>query len=738
MFSASAKIPAFLLVLMFLASVVAVPSNIALAQQTETAEEGKFKARADILLNILEKAKERVDKTLEKLEEKGVTIPEEAKTNYETGLSIAEEAVKLRDEGKYREACEKAVEAMRSFKNVLVAIHKAKPPIEAPKAEVEARKAIGLKVAVERAKIYADRLEKLIASAEDRGFKVPTEIKEKISKARSILDEALRLLDEGKVDEAARKLGDARKLLGEAMAEFRKTVAQQIKLKMTERFLNKTEERIEKLKERLLPLLEKLPEEKREKVEALIANATRHVEEAKEKARHGIREIPKIMPILREIAKTIHETRKEAGEKRLEKIGVLIEVRKLQAQTLRLEARIRLLERLGVDMADAKNMLNETRSLLNEAKNYIDQDNPDKAKEAVEKARELIAEIDKNTGEALGKAKEKVLGELKQKALKELEELQKKLDEIEAKIAEMKAENITVARFEQILAKAKDALEKARERVESGNFTTTCQVICPVKAVIYRLEKSLEWAEKTAKKIKERIEEVREKIRELEEEMSELEAKIAEAKEKGLDVSEAENRLEKARGFLIQARKLAEEGKTVLAMVKTRLCEALIKAAERAVEKAEERWIPYTPGSENVEVNIRQVAPILPGESPEVLVEVVIVFPHAGFRVDWDGIERDGKVFTVNVKVEEWTGPSIQVVTRKTHVYELGKLEPGIYTFTFKANGKILVIQQFEVKASSTPQLKPKIIDILKNPEAYRDKTIIISGEYCGWSYPKG
>jgi len=650
MLSASAKIPAFLLVLMFLASVMAIPSNIALAQQTETAEEDEFKARADILLSILENVKERIGKTFEELEEKNVTIPEEAKTSYEKGLSIAEEAVKLRGEGKYREACEKAVEAMRSFKNVLVAIHKAKLPIETPKAEVEARKAIGLRVAVERAKIYADKLEKLVAGAEERGLKVSAEIKEKISEARSILDEALRLLDEGKVDEAARKLGDARKLLGECMAEYRKTVAQQIKLKMTEKFLNKTEERIEKLKEKTLPILEKLPEEKREKVEALIANATKKVEEAKEKVKQGIRELPKIMPILREIAKTIHESRKETGEKRLEKMEVLIEARRLQAQIFRLNARIKLLEKFGADTTDIKETLNETRNLLEAVKAYIDQNNLEKSKETIEKAKETVDKIDEQTFEVLkdvkkGRASE-VMEKLKAKASEELEELQEKLGEIEAKIAELKAENITVTKLEQILTKAKEMLKQAKEKVESGNFTTTCSVVCPVKAIIYRLEKSLEWIEKTA-------------------------------------------------------------------------------------EKARERWVPYTPSSENVEVNIRQKASL-------TIVEVTITFPHAGFRVDWGDVERKGATFTVDVKVEEWTGFSAQVVTRKTHAYRLGELEPGVYTFVFKANGEILVIQQFEVKKSSTPPLKPKIIDILKNPEAYEGKTVTIMGVYCGWSYPKG
>lgn len=736
---------AFLTVLIFLVSVIAMPSNIALAQKTETVKKERFKAKADFLLEILGETKERIDKSLEELEEKGIVIPEEARTSYKKGLSIAEDAVKLWDEGRYREVCEKAIEAMKSFKNVLVTIHKAKPSTEMSKVEVKVRKAIGLKVAIERALAYADKIEKLIVNAEERGFEV-SEIKERISKASEILEEALELLDEGKVDDAARKLGEARKLLGEAMAEYRKTITQKIKLKMTERFLSKVKERVEELKEKILPLLEKLPEEKRVKVGILIANATSKIEEAREKTKQGISELPKIMPTLREIVKKIHESKKEVGEKRLEKIEILIETKRLQTQILRLNVRIKLLEKFGIDTEEAEKMLNETRNLLEIVKTYTNQNNLEKAKETVEKAKEIMNKIDEQTLEALKKVrKEKaleieIMKKLKAKILGELEELKEKLGEIETKITELKIRGTNTSRLEQILAQAKEMLRNAMEKTESGNFTTVCQVVCPVKAVIHRLEKNLEWIEEVTEKVREKIEELKEKISELEEEVSELKEEIAEAKTKGLDVSKAEERLEKAEELLIQAKELMETDKTVLATIKVRLCKAMVRAAEVALEEAEEvveRWISYTPSNENVKINIRQLAASQFMALPRVFVEVTIVFPHAGFRVDWGNVEREKTAFTVDVKVKEWTGPSIQVVTRKTHVYRLGEFKPGVYTFIFKVNGKILVTKQFEVKTSQIPPLKPKIIDILRNPEVYKDKTVIIVGEYCGWRIPE-
>lgn len=637
---ASLRFPAFLMALMFLASAIALPSSTASAQQaTEPSEEAGFRFKAEVLIGLAEKAKIQIDMSITA----NVTTSEEAKSMYDAGVSALNEARKLEEQGRHGEACEKAVEAMKNFKDALAMICETAPPAKPSEAEAKAEKAIGLKVAVERAIAYADELGKLAhtVEAEEGGYNATAGIKGKIAEAEVMLNVTLRLLDEGKVDDAAEKLGDARRLLSECMAEYRETVAQQVRLKMAEKFIDEAGEEVGGLKEKVLLVLGGLPWEKREKIESLITNATSKVEEARGRVKRGVGELPSVVPILNEVMREIRESKSEVGERELLKAEALIDVEKLQAQILRLNERVELLERFGVNITNTKGMINEAEGLLDAAKTCAERGDVEKAKEVVEKARDLVGEIDKRAFEVLEKVeggKPEVAEELRAKASEELEKLQGRLGEIEARVAELKAKNVTAAELEQLLIKAKEALKQAREKVESGSLTTICQVVCPVEDVVYRLEKSLEWLERT-----------------------------------------------------------------------------------------KEKWVPYMPVAGSVEVNIRQVMPSLREVLPRVIAEVAIVFPHAGFRVDWGGVERDGTVFTVDARVEEWTGPSAQVIVRKTHMYALGELEPGTYVFILKANGETLVIKQFEVEAQTSP-LKPRIIDILRNPEVYKGKTITVTG----------
>jgi hypothetical protein len=76
---------------------------------------------------------------------------------------------------------------------------------------------------------------------------------------------------------------------------------------------------------------------------------------------------------------------------------------------------------------------------------------------------------------------------------------------------------------------------------------------------------------------------------------------------------------------------------------------------------------------------------------------VRLTFPNGGYRIsDWGQVTRSGNQFTADARVERWTGASIQMITVKEHTYNLGALEPGTYTFTFKSYGVTLGSQQFD------------------------------------------
>jgi uncharacterized protein (TIGR03437 family) len=88
--------------------------------------------------------------------------------------------------------------------------------------------------------------------------------------------------------------------------------------------------------------------------------------------------------------------------------------------------------------------------------------------------------------------------------------------------------------------------------------------------------------------------------------------------------------------------------------------------------------------------------------------EVRLICPNSGYRVtDWGHVVRNGSDFSVDVKVQRWTGVSAQMIRTLKQTYALGALAPGTYSFTVKVYGSVAKTQQFSVQtARSNPKLQ--------------------------------
>lgn len=89
--------------------------------------------------------------------------------------------------------------------------------------------------------------------------------------------------------------------------------------------------------------------------------------------------------------------------------------------------------------------------------------------------------------------------------------------------------------------------------------------------------------------------------------------------------------------------------------------------------------------------------------------EVRLTFPNTGYRViDWGEVARNDSEFSVDAKVERWTGLSGQAITTLKHTYALGSLGPGTYSFTVKIYGSVAKREQFTIGTTSPPA--PKLL----------------------------
>lgn len=70
----------------------------------------------------------------------------------------------------------------------------------------------------------------------------------------------------------------------------------------------------------------------------------------------------------------------------------------------------------------------------------------------------------------------------------------------------------------------------------------------------------------------------------------------------------------------------------------------------------------------------------------EARINVTLVYPHGGFKEEWSDLTvSQGKVY-IDVKVYEWTGPAIQVITVRKHSFAVA-LDPGQYDVVVRVNG---------------------------------------------------
>jgi uncharacterized protein (TIGR03437 family) len=84
--------------------------------------------------------------------------------------------------------------------------------------------------------------------------------------------------------------------------------------------------------------------------------------------------------------------------------------------------------------------------------------------------------------------------------------------------------------------------------------------------------------------------------------------------------------------------------------------------------------------------------------------KVELYFPDTGYSVtDWGQVTRSGNNFSIDLKIERWTGESVAHTTVVDHDYLLGALDSGTYTLTIKMYGTTVKTLTFALSVMSTP-----------------------------------
>jgi len=90
-----------------------------------------------------------------------------------------------------------------------------------------------------------------------------------------------------------------------------------------------------------------------------------------------------------------------------------------------------------------------------------------------------------------------------------------------------------------------------------------------------------------------------------------------------------------------------------------------------------EVWIPYTPDADQVDLYYQK-------ENGSSYIDVVITFPNTGYNVsNWGTPTRIEYDIWVYPEIWKWLGGHLDIITVKSHTYDLGNPPVGEYIFNF-------------------------------------------------------
>lgn len=352
-----------------------------------TSETPTLKFLANELIDIANKSKVKVEEIFDELKTQYMGVPREAEELYVEGVKLLNDAISCRDNGDYANACSYALKAMQKFKLALQTAYKFALRVETKEEEEKAFNLVCLRTAISRAYDFADRIEALANSTEEKFGVNLTTVKNEVEDARVHLNNAESLLDEGKINEAAKELATARGILGRCVGEIHSTT-KKLTIPRAERYLNQVRERLQAHVEQMSRFLN------RYRVSEMLQNASYSITTAQEYIKKG-----DVENALKEIEKAKGYVEKSVDEvKSLEP-----DTAKMIKMAEKFEVRLRLLEGMlkhakikGPELAAIKEKLGEAKSLAARLSNQIRNQKIGEAEETVKFLEELLKNIEEN------------------------------------------------------------------------------------------------------------------------------------------------------------------------------------------------------------------------------------------------------------------------------------------------------------------------------------------------------
>jgi len=442
------------------------------------------------LLSIIETSRNQTQTILNSLIDEGIEIPEEALEEFEKGNETVWEVYSLYEAGECESAADKAAEALDHFREAASLAMEAEEELEDYGAEEKAEKAIGLRVAIERAYSFLDKVNETAAEFEDKGLDV-SDVRALLEEASVTLAQAESLLEGGDFDGAEDAKSEAREMLGQAMGLLHSKNKGEKADKALD-FLEKTDERLDKLEEQIAKMLENLdlPPEAIEGIIGALQNAQDKIQVVKDQLLSGDLEgaLDGLDDVLEDSDGAI-DTLDEFDHGRGNKIRA---IQKITAKLDYLNATLQALKEGDEDArARAEELLREARNLLSEASDGLEAGLSDEVEPAIDEAEELVEEVD----DLLDELKEEL--EDREEEEEEREERLDDAEELREEIAKLREEALSLLEevrelgpsleaneTEALLMEALELLNETGVSIDEGDLENAKGLLVKAKELI--------------------------------------------------------------------------------------------------------------------------------------------------------------------------------------------------------------------------------------------------------------
>jgi hypothetical protein len=340
------------------------------------------------LISQIEGAQERIEAYLISME--GASA-EAVKAGYELGLKAFEEARRLKEEGNCPEAADSAVRAIKHFKDALINVQE-NTPSEVPKQIRESvEENLRLRMAIERAQAYLERLREAARRFADEGHDV-SRAEEALDKLEGSLETAFSSLADGELGTAKRAYSAAEGLLI-MIKEYMKKLIEANKEVRVERYLNQVQSRIEGMDAKITRLTSNLEAVKVTQVRAVLDASNTKIISYKERLAEG-----KVDEVIADLKDTVVEI--DDGLDALDGTGTSLRLKAVNE----LEAKLQILRNTAVRLANEGRNLTRVQLEICRIESLIEGMIAEMEKGDNDAAQELLEDAAANLKEGDGSA----------------------------------------------------------------------------------------------------------------------------------------------------------------------------------------------------------------------------------------------------------------------------------------------------------------------------------------------